>query len=690
MAGMDRRTFLKVLGVPALASAVSLDLSKAVAIPANNRTGSIKDVEHVIFLMQENRSFDHFFGTMRGVRGFAEPHPVSLPSGRPVFRQPDGSGELLPFRPKMGDLGKRFLPDPPHGWTDTHAAWNAGWMDQFVPNKGVTTMTYHERRDLPYQFALAEAFTVCDSYFCSLLGPTDPNRYHMWTGWVGNDGKGGGPVIDNSEAGYDWSTYPERLLRAGISWKVYQDAGDGLNQQGSWGWTADPYIGNYGDNSLLYFHQYQNAKKGSPLAEAAKTGTHIVKQHRRPEALLSDFRKDVEFGRLPSVSWIVAPEAYSEHPNWQPDYGAWYMSQVVDILASNPDVWSKMVLFVTYDEEGGHFDHVVPPTPPMDRSQGLSTVETTNEIFPGNHDYPAGPYGLGIRVPMIVVSPWSRGGWVNSQVFDHTSLIRFLEARFAHDDGDLIESNITPWRRAVTGDLTRAFDFTSPNRNRRLHLPDTTDFEPRHLVRHHDDVPEPPQDQKMPVQEKGVRHARAIPYTLHADSHIAEGTLRIRFANTGGATAYFNARSTREGEGPRGYTVEPGKSLVDAWAASSKFDVSVHGPNGFFRRFKGGRTANLDIRASYDERDYEIELTVRNRGTGRASVTLRERYTGRDKTIALKPGGLRIERWPLAKGHGWYDVTVSVAEDEWFAYQYVGHVEDGEDSITDPIMGGLV
>jgi phospholipase C len=134
---------------------------------------------------------------------------------------------------------------------------------------------------------------------------------------------------------------------------------------------------------------------------------------------LADFRADVRAGRLPQVSWIVAPEAYSEHPNWEPDFGSWYVSQVVDILTSNPEVWSKMVLFITYDEEGGFFDHLVPPTPPQTRAHGLSTVPITNEIFPGDADHPAGPYGLGMRVPMIVVSPWSRGGWVNSQLLDH-------------------------------------------------------------------------------------------------------------------------------------------------------------------------------------------------------------------------------------------------------------------------------
>jgi phospholipase C len=203
MNSSDRRAFLKLLASPAFAAALPIDLSRALAIPAHNRTGTIEDVEHIVILMQENRSFDHYFGTMRGVRGFADPRTVKLPSGKPVWHQPTELSDLLPFRPDVEDLGMTFLPDPPHGWTDTHAAWNEGRYDQWVPNKGVTTMTFHTRRDLPYQYALVDAFTICDNYHCSLMGPTDPNRDHMWTGWVGNDGRGGGPVITNAEAGYD-------------------------------------------------------------------------------------------------------------------------------------------------------------------------------------------------------------------------------------------------------------------------------------------------------------------------------------------------------------------------------------------------------------------------------------------------------------------------------------------------------
>ncbi|MGA5304210.1 phosphocholine-specific phospholipase C [Nucisporomicrobium flavum] len=677
MGTVDRRRFLQMAGLPAAAAALPLDLGKALAIPAHHRTGTIADVEHVIFLMQENRSFDHYFGTLRGVRGFADPHPMRRPDGKPVWQQPQSGGpDLLPFRPDVPDLGRTFLPDPPHGWNDGHAAWNGGRYDRWVPNKGVTTMTYHTRSDLPYQFALADAFTVCDNYHCSLLGPTDPNRYHMWTGWVGNDGSGGGPVITNAEAGYDWSTYPERLERAGIPWKVYQDVGLGLTAGGSWGWTQDPYIGNYGDNSLLYFHQYQNAQPGSPLADRAKTGTNVNALGRDPEALLSDFRADVSNGRLPAVSWIVAPEAYSEHPNWEPGYGAWYVSQVIDILAAHPEVWSKMALFITYDEEGGFFDHLAPPTP------GESTVPTTNELFPGSPDHPAGPYGLGVRVPMIVVSPWTRGGWVNSQLFDHTSLIRFLEARFGAGRPDLTETNITPWRRAVTGDLTSAFDFRTPNRARPFRLPDTDDLKPEALVRHPDEVPVPPADQRLPRQEKGVRPARALPYALHADSHVSGTTLTITFRNTGRAAAVFHARPV--GAEPRTYTVEPGKTLTGTWPAANGYDVDVHGPNGFHRRFHSGP---LGVRTDYDLRAEKVTLTFTNHGSSRLQLTVRDAYTSSRTTVSLRAGQTAAKSWPVVRTRGWYDLAVTGAGGE---YRCAGHVENGKDSITDPAMGGLV
>jgi phospholipase C len=705
----DRRSFLKMMSIPAAAAALPASITRALAIDANDRTGSIADVEHVVFLMQENRSFDHYFGTMRGVRGFADPRAVRLPSGQSVFQQPDGSGGyLLPFRPNVPNLGGIFLEDTPHGWRDQHAAWNEGNYDQWVPAKGPAAMAYLTRKDLPYHFALAEAFTVCDAYHCSVLGPTDPNRYHMWTGWVGNDGSGGGPVVDNAEAGYGWSTYPERLQKAGISWKIYQDIGDGLDGPDFWGWTSDPYIGNYGDNSLLYFFQYQNALPGDPLADFAKTGTNIAAQGDNPAGLLEVFRADVTSGKLPQVSWIVAPEAYTEHPNWVPNYGAWYISQFLDILTSNPDVFSKTAVFVTWDENDGFFDHIVPNTPPESRSQGLSTVPTTHEIFPGSSNYKTGPYGLGVRVPMIVVSPWSKGGWVNSQVFDHTSLIRFLEARFAKGKPELIEANITPWRRTVTGDLTSAFNFAKPNKGAVV-LPGTDADKPTNFVRYPDFVAVPPANQSLPGQEQGVRLARALPYDLNAQGTVASNnTFRIDFENRGRAGAVFQVRSGNGTAAPRTYTVEPGKQLSDSWPAPasgpSAYDLGVHGPNGFFRSFKGsfpqnGRSGVVSIRTSHGgnnghEGDQgginSITFVLSNQGSQEAGVKILDKYAGEIHNVTLELGESASKSFPLLRSSGWYDFVVTLNGDPVFEYQVAGHVENGKDSISDPAMGGVL
>jgi phospholipase C len=367
---------------------------------------------------------------------------------------------------------------------------------------------------------------------------------------------------------------------------------------------------------------------------------------------------------------------------------------VVDILASNPEVWSRMALFVTYDEEGGFFDHLVPPTPPQTGAQGLSTVPTTNEIFAGNADQPAGPYGLGIRVPMIIVSPWTRGGWVDSQLFDHTSMIRFLEARFAQGSPDLIESNITPWRRAVVGDLTSAFNFRKPNTSWRVSLPDTDDLKPVDLVRRPDEVPVPPADPELPGQERGVRPARAIPYTLHADGRAGASSFTIGFRSSGAAAAVFQVRSADSGQQPRTYTVEPGKRLTDTWAlGSGGYDLSVFGPNGFFRRFKDGAGAPLSglaIEARYGRRQDEITLEIENHGPATVEVTVSDRYSSKRTTVKVAPAGTKSPSWSLARTKGWYDLTVSAHGDAAFEHRYAGHLEDGGASVSDPGMGGLI
>jgi len=643
-------------------------------------------------MMQENRSFDSYFGSLRGVRGFGDPRAVKLPTGKSVWHQPDTShpdGYLLPFRPDLPNLGLTFIEDTPHDWADTHDAWNGGIYNRWVPNKGKTAMAYLTRKDIPYHFALADAFTVCDAYFCSLLGATDPNRYHMWTGWVGNDGNGGGPVINNAEAGYDWSTYPEKLEQAGISWKVYQDVGVGLNAAGFWGWTGDqPYIGNYGDNSLLYFHQYQNAPDNSPLARKARTGTNILKSG----TLFDIFRQDVLSGELPQVSWIVAPESYTEHGNWPPNYGAWYVSQMLDALTANPEVWSKTVFFYMYDENDGFFDHVVPPTPPRSREEGISTVGTINELFAGSasypvSDFPPGPYGLGVRVPMIVISPWSKGGFVNSEVFDHTSLIRFLEQRFG-----VVEPNITPWRRTVAGDLTSTFDFESPNAAV-VSLPSTASYEPPNTDRYPDYVPTPPTNQVMPEQEPGTRPARALPYELYVDGSVNGGGVDVTFRNTGKAGAAFHVRF-EDGSVPKTYTIGAGHQTADSiGGGAATYDFAVYGPNGFLRTFAGGFAgdrANLTVKASYDKNAEAIAVTILNDGQDPEKVSIFDAYTEKTEKRTVQPGHTGTIFAQLHRSFGWYDLTVKTASDAGFARQLAGHVETGRSSVSDPAIGAAV
>ena len=394
-------------------------------------------------------------------------------------------------------------------------------------------------------------------------------------------------------------------MQAGITCKIYQDIGQGLDAP-NWGYSPDDaYVGNYGDNGLLSFLQYQNAAPGSPLYEVALTGTDVTVSG----TIFDQFAADVKSGNLPQVSWLVPPEAYTEHPNWPANYGAWYVSQILDILTENPEVWSKTAFFLIYDENDGFFDHMVPPTVPPSAAQGASTVDTSYEIFSvGTTNYPLsefppGPYGLGPRLPALVISPWSKGGWVNSEVLDHTSVIRFLERRFG-----INEPNISPWRRAICGDFTSAFNFKSPN-DAKVKLPSTVAYTPPDGQRHPSYVPTPPATQSMPVQETGVRFARPVPYQLDVGGQVdfENGSFGLTFSNCGTAAAVYQVYTSEGQFLPRTYTVTPGAELTDTWNFSSIsqsiYDILVYGPNGFFRVFHGSladSNADLTAQIAYD------------------------------------------------------------------------------------------
>ncbi len=458
--GMTRRQLLAAgaaSGVGVLAAgcgrgAASSTVAKAATVaPAGSDLGA---VEHVIFLMMENRSYDHYYGSYPGGRGFDD-HPAGDPG---VFSQACPSntsaspvGRLLPFRldTVTTDVADCTF-DLTHNWEPQHLCRNGGKMDSFArvhtrpefegPAQGTLTMGYYTRADLPYYYALADAFTLCDGYHCSVMGPTHPNRLMQMSGTLDPAGVAGGPVIRTNGSpsalfSVHWDTMPEVLEDAGISWKYYNPGG------ALYSIDTMRKIGLTTDSVLPYFSQYEDP-------------TSTLYQKAFLPSFPGDFAADVRAGTLPKVSWISTPVGYDEHPPAPSFLGEWFTDQVLRTLVSNPDVWSKTVLFHMYDENDGFFDHVDPPVAPAGTEGEYLSVRP----LPSDAMGIAGPIGLGFRVPMLVLSPFSRGGAICSQTFDHTSQLRFIEERF-----DVRAPNLSAWRRTTVGDLTATLRMDRPN-----------------------------------------------------------------------------------------------------------------------------------------------------------------------------------------------------------------------------------
>jgi phospholipase C len=434
--GLTRRRVLRDLGAGALALS-GFEGLLAAAAGARSRPGTLADIEHVVILMQENRSFDHYFGTYAGVRGFGDPR------GRGAFFQKDLAGKVIhPFR-----LTAECLPDLTHDWAPQHRAWNHGHMNHFVtahqqvdPSQnhqpGFETMGYYDGADVAVYHAIANAFTICDGYHCSVIGPTDPNRLMSMSATIDPGGHAGGPLIHTNVAGrgpqFGWATMPESLEHRGVSWKVYTSPAGGVF-----------------DNVLTYFKQY---RAGSRLAARGLAPTYPA-----------DFLADLAGGKLPQVSWLLTGITDTEHPDYStPGQGQAIVRQLVEALMSHPKTWRKTALFITWDENGGFFDHVAPPVAP----HGTPGEYLTVSRLPPEAQGIRGPIGLGFRVPLLVVSPFSRGGLVCPDTFDHTSTLRFLETRF----GARVP-NLSRWRRRTTGDLTSAFNFAATPRAGAVRLP---------------------------------------------------------------------------------------------------------------------------------------------------------------------------------------------------------------------------
>jgi len=446
---------LASVGGPSVSGAESITESvrRALAVKPPPGPGTI---EHVVFLMQENRSFDHYFGSMKGVKGFGDTNNSAAFTqaypGAPSGLKP--SGVLLPFHMNTKTEQGECTYDLSHAWPAEHATWDNGAMDAFVSTHtssdyegslGTNTMGYYTKADIPFYYKLAEKFTICDNYFCSVLGPTHPNRLMAISGTLDPAGVAGGPIIVTNETltpyqgTCTWQTMPDVLSTAGVSWKCYNPYGS-FYQPG-----ASPFISK---NMLLYFDQFANADPSSAAYQNAFSyyGPNVVGGLTSTNPNVDDFMADVTNGTLPQVSWIISPDSYDEHPPAPAQLGEWYTQQILDTLTSNPDVWEKTVLFIMYDENDGFFDHVPPPTPAAGTDGEYLTNQSAQTLSQSGGI--AGPIGLGVRVPMIVVSPFSAGGWVCNDVFDHTSQLQFIASLF-----NVTVPNVSDWRSSTVGNL---------------------------------------------------------------------------------------------------------------------------------------------------------------------------------------------------------------------------------------------
>jgi phospholipase C len=494
-----------------LSSARGHDIVRRAAsvAPAGSDLGA---VQHVVFLMQENRSFDHYYGMLGGVNGFdasSSAFAQSWPSGT--------NSTLLPFHLDPATRMAECTYDLNHSWQAEHSSWNGGAMDSFVsthtssayegPDLGTMTMGYYDSRGIPFYYDLAKHFTICDSYFCSVLGPTHPNRLMQMTGSLDPAGVAGGPILvtnTNQELEFtcSWTTMPEILTDAGVTWRVYNPYGNNYVPGPNNGLSMEICR-----NVLMYFEQYQQSVNDALYQNAfGYYGLNVPADNpgfTEPNGP-DNFTFDVMNNQLPEVSWIMPPVGYDEHPPAPAAIGEWYTSQVLKTLMSNKAVWESTVLFIMYDENDGWFDHVPPPTADPGTAGEYVTASSSAASYPG-------PIGLGVRVPMLVVSPFSAGGWVCSDTFDHTSQLQFLSQRFGVE-----VPNVSSWRQATVGDLTSALPTLGTPVNRRPTLPKTSDNIDKRPIKgecNADQLTELnpptspyriPKNQTQPVQEPGT------------------------------------------------------------------------------------------------------------------------------------------------------------------------------------------
>lgn len=835
----SRRDFFKkaalLTGSAAMTNMLPPVIQKALAInPAPGST--YLDAEHVVFLMQENRSFDHEFGMLQGVRGYNDPRAIRLANKNKVFLQSDEKGNTYsPFHLSVKDSKIAWMGSLPHGWSDQTDAWNNGKYDRWLEVKKARgkeyssiprTLGYCDRSDFPFYYSLADAFTVCDQHFCSSITGTHPNRWYWMTGTVRERNEVAAKaalwnITDYEKPALNWKTYPERLEENGVSWKVYQNEltmGTGMKGE------EESWLGNFGTNVLEYFKQYNirlhegsianlqikmdNIRKTiaelekaevtdasqTKLAAARKVLANLEADQARytkeafdqlstfqknlnnkafstnsndpdyhtltaldyedkdgnkrslniPKGdVFHEFRKDVENGTLPTVSWLMPPAYFSDHPG-EPWFGPWYVSEVMEILLKNPEVWKKTIFVMTYDENDGYFDHVPPfvvPDPYKEHTGKVSAGIDPRMDFV-TKDQQTNPsaqadrlresaIGLGYRVPMIIASPWSRGGYVNSEVFDHTSSLQFLETFLAQKfKKEIKEENITAWRRTICGDLTSVF---RPYNGEKIVSPAFLDKTPFIEGIHQSKFKDTPDNYKsltaedvaqinnddhanspwFPKQEKGVRPANALPYELYADADVDNGVFSLSFKagnsvfgkQSIGAPLCVYAINPYEGDTLRtwNYSAKAGDTLQDEWDITKfengRYHLRAYGPNGFYREFTGDANhPGIKVSCTYEgsrlnksKLTGNVIITVANTSKATQTVQLSDNSYKNGKQIkTIAPGASASFVLNLSNSFNWYDCSVKVKGYTQFEERFAGRVETGLVTKTDPLMGGVV
>jgi phospholipase C len=363
--GLSRRAFLKKTGAAGVAVAGGTLWATAPAAARARRYGRAQTpLRHIVVSCQENRSFDHYFGYAPQVQAAGLGPP-------PAYTQPDAAGVgHAPY-----ELTALRSVDPPHGWRDVHDQWNSGQMDGFYKNaqrrtgSGLNAIPYYTANELPYYYSLFGRAALCGNYFCSLLGPTWPNRFYLMSGTSGGittNGLWGYGIFDSGE----WPIILDLLDDAEVSWKIYYIGSDGVE------------IGDT-DNVAVFWSRWAHDP--------------------RTTATLDDYLEDCRSGNLPNVSWIIPSFSmqFDEHPDADVSIGMGFQQQIIEALEGSPH-WGKSAFLLTYDEHGGFFDHVAPPQ--------------------------VDAYGLGVRVPFWAISPHARRGVVTSRrPADHVSTLRFIE-----------------------------------------------------------------------------------------------------------------------------------------------------------------------------------------------------------------------------------------------------------------------